>query len=511
MKYSIILILLLTFCLPGLGQSVDPREAKEHFQRGNYPGAIKTYGYLLKQDPGNVEYNLNIAICYLKLNIDKTLALPHLEKVVKSPEPPVEAHFYHGMALQYSYKFDDAIAAFKKYLNKTGGNDAMGAKRQIETSENAKVLIKNPLDVTFENLGNTINSEYPDYYPLVPPDESFLVYTTRRKGGLSVMEFDGFYSSDIYYADWNQVQFKNGRSVGSVINTSYDEQAVGLSADGDQLFIYIDHLKEYGDIYLSSRSSKSFGKKEKMGEIINSKEFETSGSISADGEVLLFASRREGGLGGTDLYMTRKLPTGEWAIPQNLGSHINTYLNEDFPYMLPDGKTLYFASQGHSSMGGYDIFSSVWDEKTNTWTKPQNIGYPLNTPEDNMTIYFSQDRHSAYLSATRKEGLGDLDIYRVKFNDLGDKSTLIKCKVVSASSSKQIPAFITVTDPETEDLIGSYSPNPVTNRFVIVLPPGEYNFLIESDGHKIIQEKLVLFDHAAYIPELEKEFKLLPE
>ena len=179
--------------------------------------------------------------------------------------------------------------------------------------------------------------------------------------------------------------------------------------------------------------------------------------------------------------------------------------------MLPDGKTLYFASQGHSSMGGYDIFSSVWDEKTNTWTKPQNIGYPLNTPEDNMTIYFSADRHSAYLSAIRKDGLGDLDIYRVKFNDLGDKSTLIKCKVVSAGSAKQIPAFITVTDPETEDIIGSYSPNPITNRFVIVLPPGEYNFLIESDGHKIIQEKLVLFDHAAYIPELEKEFKLLPE
>ena len=134
--------------------------------------------------------------------------------------------------------------------------------------------------------------------------------------------------------------------------------------------------------------------------------FESAATISADGQTLFFASRRTGGLGGKDIYMTRKLPTGEWALPQNLGDVVNTPYDEDFPNLFYDGQTLYFSSKGHNSIGGYDYFKTEWDAEKNTWSKPINLGYPLNTPLDNICISFTEDQRHAYVSTWRKDSRG---------------------------------------------------------------------------------------------------------
>lgn len=509
-RFKFFLSVLLLSVGMAYGQ-IDPRDAREHFERGNFPEAIKAYEKLLKAEPSNVEYNFNIGLSYLKLNRDKTQAIPHLERVLKEDKSKAEAHFFLGKAYQYNYQFDKAEKHYQEYLMATGSEMQHDAIRQIETCRNARDLVKKPLSVTFENLGSSINTPYPDYYPIVPPDESFMVFTSRRKGGFATMEFDGFYSSDIYMAPTENGKFVNAKMLGSGVNTSYDEQAVGLSADGDELFVYIDHLKEFGDIYLSKKNRTGFGRASILGPAVNSKEFETAGTISADGRTMFFASRREGGVGGTDLYMTRLLPNGEWAEPQNLGPTINTPLNEDFPYMLADGKSLFFSSQGHNSMGGYDIFTSQWDEIKNTWTEPANIGYPLNTPEDNMTIYFGEEGRTAYVSAFRKGGYGDLDIYRVHFEDKERRKTLVKGTIATVdANSASVDAMITVTDPETEEVVGTYLPNPVTRNYIMILPPGRYNLVVEASGFKPISDSLVLYDYAGFIPEMKKDFNLSP-
>ena len=248
-------------------------------------------------------------------------------------------------------KFDDAIKAYNKYKVGLKGEELERVDHQIETCQNGKEYVKNPVNVTFTNLGKEVNSEFPDYYPFVTLDESFLVFTSRRKENIGgAIEVDGYYSSDIYSSRPVNDVWTKAINMGPPVNTRLDEQAVSLSPDGQQMMMYIDHIDSLGNIYSSMNKAGKFMKMKKLNSNVNS-DFETAGSISPDGNVIFFASKRDGGLGETDIYMARKLPNGNWALAQNLGSKINTKYREDFPQIAPDGKTLYFSSQGHAGMG----------------------------------------------------------------------------------------------------------------------------------------------------------------
>lgn len=494
-----------------IAQDLDPREIDEHFKYKNYLAAIKSLEKFLKKEPNNPDYNYKMGFCYLNTNIDKAAAIPYLEKANKGGKITPEMVLDLGKAYQHGLKFDDAIKAFTKYKNMVGEKEKAEADRYIEQCNLGKEMIKHPLDVTFENLGPNINTEFPDYYPFVPPDESFFVFTTRRKGGQAVIEYDGYYSSDIYISQEINGQFEKAKNIGPQINTPLDEEVVGISVDGSKIFVYIDHIKEVGEIYISERKGKNFGPRTKLSKAVNSEHLETSATLSADGEILFFASNRPGGMGGTDIWMTRKLPNGDWAEPQNLGPTINTPYNEDFPNLLADGKTLYFASQGHKGIGGYDIFSSVYDAEKNTWTKPRNIGYPINTPADNMTIFFSQNMKYAYVSDVRKGGLGDLDIYRVNFNNRDDRQTVVKCVVSSADGVKEVKdASVSLIELSSQDEYGSYTPNS-KNKFVMAIPPGKYQVVISAAGFNTYKEEITILGKNSFQELIEKDFKLSPK
>jgi tetratricopeptide (TPR) repeat protein len=509
--FYILSILLIIKTKPIIAQDLDPREIDEHFKYKNYLAAIKSLEKFLKKEPNNPDYNYKMGFCYLNTNIDKAAAIPYLEKANKFGKVTPEMVLDLGRAYQHGLKFDDAIKTYTKYKSMVGDKEKAEADRYIEQCNLGKEMVKYPLDVTFENLGPSINSEYPDYYPFVPPDESFFVFTSRRKGGASVLEYDGYYSSDIFISYESNGQFEKAKNIGPQINTGLDEEVVGISVDGNKIFIYIDHIKEVGEIYLSERKGKNFGARVKLGKAVNSEGLETSATMSADGNILYFASNRPGGLGGTDIWMTKKLPNGEWAEPQNLGPTINTPYNEDFPNMLPDGKTLYFASQGHKGLGGYDIFSSIYDEEKNTWTKPKNIGYPINNPADNMTIFFSQNMKYAYISDLRKGGLGDLDIYRVNFNNRDDRQTVVKCVVSSTDVTKNVnDASVSLIELSSQDEIGIYTPNS-KNKFVMAIPPGKYQVVITAAGFNTFKEEITILGKSSFQETIEKEFKLSPK
>ena len=468
--------------------------AADHVSKGNYMAAYNIYQRIAEKDSMNAEANFGTGVCILYMTMSKKAAVKYLERSLRAGIKDPEAMYFMGMAYHHNLMYELADAAFQEYLVAKTGVFLADAARNLRHVENAKKICQAPVSVIFKNIGPNINSEYPDYYPMITPDESMLAFTTRRKSNVSArLEFDGFYPSDIWVSRVADGEYKLAENAGRGVNSAFDEQLVGLSVDGNQLYVYSDNIKEFGNIYYSNYSAPQFSKKVMFDQVINSEHFESAATISADQNTLFFASDRPGGFGGKDLYMTRKLPTGTWAAPQNLGSQINTMYDEDFPYLFHDGQSLYFASQGHSSIGGFDIFKSTWNSESNTWTNPVNIGYPVNTIDDNMTISFTRDQLHAYISCYRSDSKGDLDIYMVTFLDKDPRRTIYKSKIVRENSQQIVKrAMVTVVDTQTEEEIGIYYPDPSSGSLIMALQPGAYQVTIDADGYKVQKYDIVV-------------------
>ncbi|MFH1004532.1 MAG: hypothetical protein V1781_03420 [Bacteroidota bacterium] len=503
----------------------DPDGAKQFFDNRNYYSALKVYQLLLKSNPKNIEYNYKAAQCYLLSNSIKAKAIPHLELIIKEEKYPDEVWIDLGKAYQYGNKFDEAISAYNNYKTKlkekTPGAKSKMVARYIEQCHNGKELIKHPLNITFENLGKHVNCGFPDFYPFVTSDESSLYFTTRRKSPTAPNpEFDGLYSSDIFFINKKDGKWRKTQSIGNNINTNLDEEIVDISDDGTVMLFYIDHIELFGDIWISRRlNNKSpFLKSEPLPESINAG-METSASIYKDpvteSEIILLASSRPGtatnlNYGETDIYIARKLPNGLWSEPQNLGPNINTEFKEEFPHLSEDGKILYFASQGHSSMGGFDIFKSTWDEAEQSWLPPKNLGYPINTTDDNLNISFVSRGRIAYISAMREGGQGDLDIYRIVLEDIEVKETIYKGYITSSDTLNKISrAKIEIINKKNNELYGIYIPDPNTCYYVMALPPGKWIMKIEAEGYDTYLEDINIFDQTMkFSPEVTKNIKI---
>jgi len=299
-------------------------------------------------------------------------------------------------------------------------------------------------------------------------------------------------------------KYEEAVSVGASINSDYDEQSVGLSADGKKLFVYFDHVKEFGDVYECSRNSTNFIAPERVNSAINSESLETAGTISPDGNTLFFASNRPGGFGGLDIYMTRKLPDGSWAKAQNLGKRVNTKHNEDDPLPSPDGKGIYFCSRGHANLGGYDLFYAKWNSDRNTFSRPRNLGYPINTPEDNRTISFSKNEKIAYISAIRDEGYGDLDIYKVILDTVGPVYGLVRVTIRSSEASEQlIRDTLYISGENQDEKPFRYLPNR-NGVYSIILRRGHYKIWLNNDDFNLDQQSLT-FDEYNLYPTIRKK------
>jgi tetratricopeptide (TPR) repeat protein len=495
------------------GANTDSKkDAKSFFAEGDFHSALDAYLNIYKTTPKSSDVNLKIGICYLATNFDKSKAIPYLEFTIKQKDAPPETNYYLGRAYHYVNRFEDAIKCYQKsLLEKFDNKLGLEPERQIAMCKAGIRLTKNPINVKFENLGKDINSPYSEYNPLITLDESILIYTSRRKGNVGgIVEDDPVITADVYSANNRDGKWLKPKSIGITINSEWDEEAVGLSPDGQKLFLYLDNLDSYGDVYVSSLKGKLWSAPEWLGENINSKNLETGVSISPDGNTLYFSSdRKEGGFGGFDIYKSQKLPTGEWGLPINLGPNINTKYDEDMPYIFADGKTLYFSSNNVESMGGFDIFTSTWDDGLQAWTKYTNIGYPLNTTDDNNSISINSSGQYGYIAAFRPEGLGDLDIYKITFNDVKSNNlTVIKGQVVTGDTINPVTAQVSLFEKNGSDAIGLYTPNTATGGFIIIIPSGSYDLEINESGFAPYKEQIVIPEHKQ--PQLlKKKFVLV--
>ncbi len=516
-SYSCLFLLFISvnlFSQGPLASEPSAKSAEKKLLVGNFEEALDEYLNLLLIDPLNLKYNYNVGVCYLNIHGNKTKAIPYLERVIHDPVHDPNAEYLLGRAYQYAYRFDEAKKVLMKFQeNGKGKQENLAAVSQdIQYCSNAKELLKFPIDVNFVNLGAQVNSEYDDQYAFVPDDESFMLFNCNKPLVVSEKLESGDFPNSILISEVRDGEFQKAKVVGKPIcNGNSGAELIGMSAKGDIILIYKRKDNLSGDIYISEKDEKGeFKKPELLDEHINSPYEEIAASISADGNTIYFASDRPGGFGGTDIYVSHKMPNGKWGKAANAGPAINTPLDEDFPNISPDGNVLYFSSKGHMSMGGYDIFKVKWNEAHSIWENAKNIGYPINTPDDDLNFRISRTERYGYISACKPKGSGNIDNYRVIFNKVEPEFTVLK-GVVSNKNGNPLnypDVLITVTNDKTKELIGTYLPHPVSGTYVIILPPGKYTLDVSLLNIRYFTSKLEIMDKVSYKSEIEMDLTL---
>lgn len=498
------------------------------FSKEAYADALPIFLGLYEQDTTNMNLAFKIGVCYHGSRLDRLQAISYFEKATTSisskyqgslhteKNAPIIAFKFLGDAYHSDYQFDNAIIAYEKFIASSSGIKNVNtiliaeANQKIEMCHTGKRLIAQPVKVKIENLGDNINSPHADYSPVLSADQKLLFFTTRRPGTKGSQEdSDGNYMEDIYMSEKTKTGWSKAVSIGEPINTEWHEATVGISPDGQMILIYKDDNGD-GNIYSTTLDGDKWSVPVKLNDNINSKHWEPSAFISADGNALFFTSDRPGGFGGRDLYTSKKKPSGDWEKAINMGKNINTPYDEDAPFIHPDGVTLTFSSNGHSTMGGFDIFTSLLSQEGN-WSQPVNAGYPINTTDDDIFYMISPDGQKAYFSSFRENGFGGKDNYELTFLDKEPTPlTLIKGRVTDESGIPPKNVEITVTDNETEEVVGIYHTNSKTGEFLFILTPGKnYNITYQAEMHLFYSENIEIPKESNYY-EIEKEVSLNP-
>jgi hypothetical protein len=390
-------------------------EAEFFFMNEDYSDAIGSYLQLYEKLPENANLAYRIGVCYLNISGKKNLSVAYLESASKNISAkvkegsitqlaaPYDALYELATAYRINYMFDKAKETFGKYSMTLLPDDRENREfiaHEIEICGRAKELIAKPVAFTEENLGEIINDEKANFNPLISADGKTFAFMVTLKF------YDAVMLSKLEKGKWSPP-----------LNITPELQIDGdifiscLSSDGKLIFLSKDDNSN-SDIYTGSYNGTTWTKAVKLNKNINTKYWESHGFISEDGQKLIFASDRPGGFGGLDLYISQKIK-GDWGPAVNMGPEINTEFNEDRPFIINGGKLLFFCSQGHANMGGYDLFRSQL-QSNNLWSDPENLGYPINTPDDNTFFMPAADGKSGYYSVLRETGgYGKEDIYRI--------------------------------------------------------------------------------------------------
>lgn len=429
MSRKIISVAILAVMALTAAEAQDMRKLQETFIEAEYfllyeeyNDALIYYLELHEALPDNYNLAYRIGICYLNIPGRKAMAIEYLEKAAKNSRAsyregsinqrtaPYEAIFFLGEAYHVTYQFDKAREAFMKYREVLLPDDTeniLFVDHQIEVCDFAKELIASPVQFTEENIGPLFNDERPNYNPVISADGNTFAYMVSLKFYDAIMVSRKGDGDDNWSPPVNiipEVQIDGNITISS------------LSADGNRIFITKSDNFE-SDIYTSTFDGFQWSPAVKLNRNINTRNWESHGFITEDGNYLIFASDRPGGFGGLDLYISR-WENNDWGPAVNLGTEINTPFNEDRPFLINDGITLFFSSQGHYNIGGYDVFRS--DRQPNgLWGKPENLGYPVNTPDDDTFFMPVENGQKGYVSWLRpgSETFGGRDIYLIRFTN----------------------------------------------------------------------------------------------
>lgn len=523
MKRIIVLILLVTLSSTLFSQSnveftkdnfkSNPKELKDaikNIQDGDlnyfsllYSKALEFYINANKFNPNNADLNAKIGHCYLKSS-DRSDALSYLKKAYQL-DSKIDGYFVYLLASAYhsNNQFDDAIKHYK--LSKTSqskidDNISEKASKKIDECVVGKKMIQTPVNVKLEPLGSAINTKYEEYVPVITADESEIYFTSRRPltNTQNIDPRIGDFYEDIFYSKKVDGLWVDAVSIGSPVNSEFHDATVGLSLDGQKLFIYRDNKRGDGNIFMSEKTGDNWSEPHELPEPINSRSQETSACFSYDGNTIYFVSDRDGGKGGRDIYRATKNSQGKWGIAENI-SAINTKEDEDAVFLHPDGKTLYFSSKGHQTMGGYDVFKSTYDN--GKWSNPQNLGFPVNSSDDDVCFVLTASGDYGYYTSVKPEGKGKRDIYKISFLDEINKPklTLLKGVISDKKSGAPLSAIIEIYDNDSGKLVGVFESNSTTGKYMVSLPAGvNYGISVKAAGYLFYSENFNIAKDAAF-------------
>jgi outer membrane protein OmpA-like peptidoglycan-associated protein len=424
----------------------------------SYADALVEYQKLLPRGyENNSNVNYRIGVCYLNMPGEKQKSIPYFQKAVtnvtakykegifKETKAPYDAWLYLGNAYRIDNQLENAVQCYQKYKELLKDPKSEGSKyadQQIIACNNAKKAQENPVYVIQDNLGDAINTEFSDFNPVVSADENIMVYMTALK----------FYNA-LKFSKKVDGKWTEPINITPEVQSDGNQYTNSLSKDGTQLYLNMEDNFN-SDILVSNYQNGRWSKSEPLNKNINTKFWESHASISPDGGSLYFTSNRKGGYGDMDIYMSRKNGTGDWGEALNLGPAINTELNEDNPFLSEDGKVLYFASQGHYSLGGYDIFKSE-QMADGTWAKPVNLGFPLNTTDDDMFFYPSGNGKFGYQARFADDNFGSRDIYRFEiFESEAEYLAALKQReeLLTKQLAEEVPKEEQVKETETKEV-----------------------------------------------------------
>ncbi|HHJ09659.1 MAG TPA: tetratricopeptide repeat protein [Bacteroidetes bacterium] len=497
MRRNQVLVLLLYFFLvfPGYSQKLSKADIKKKFIEGNsfflfeeYSDALPYYLELHDLFPDNNNLNYRIGICYLNIPGQKDKAINYLEKAITDITPkyrensirethaPLDAYFYLGNAYRVNNKLDKALEMyqyFKDHLNPKI-YDVQLVDDQIKTCNVAKKLESTPLYLSEKDIGKPINSRFSDYRPVISGDQKTLVFTRKLP----------FYDA-VFYTHKENGTWSPPINLTPELGIDQDFYSSSLSFDGKTLYLYKNDQYD-GNIYISKYKEGQWSRVIRLNDHINTKYWESHACVTKDGKTLYFTSNRKGGYGGLDIYISKLDSTGEWGSAVNLGPIINTKYNEETPFITADGKTLFFSSYGHYNMGGYDIFySNLLDN--GEWSVPLNMGYPINTTDDDLFYHPVGKGYYAYISKFSTKGMGNMDIFKIEiFSAEHPRKFLIQGTI----STKNIPIkpdnnklFVRLLSENMMDTLKSINPD-TTLHYQFETVAGKYNLAISGEGIK---------------------------
>ncbi len=473
-----------------------------------YAQALPLYLQAHAVNPDNAELNVRIGLCHLNGEQRHQAAEWFLRAAALDPAMP-RVHFLCGYALQLNAQWDEAIAEFEDHKRRTARNPDPEptynmADKQLAECRAGKALAAAPANVRVSNMGPDINGPESDYGVLLTADGGTLFYTSRRANstGGRVNKATNEYFEDVYASTRGDQGWSVPAPLPAPVNTAINDASVGLFNDGRTLLIYRD-VKGTGDLYETRRTGQVWSEPVALGANVNTRYHESSAWYSFDRQWLFFVSDRpEVGLGGQDIYRSRwDAAAQEWGPAENLGPTINSRFDEDGIFVHPDGRTIYFSSKGHNSMGGYDIFRSTLSG--GQWSKPENLGWPVNGPDDDLFFVLNASGSTGYFSSVRPGGSGEDDVYQVDF--LPDPATqetasaadaptpapaattaavLVKGWVKDLRALKGLEADIDLMDLADASLVARFQSDRETGEFMATVPAGRsYALHVRARGY----------------------------
>jgi len=494
-------------------------QAYAYLESGDYDKAYPLFDELSYKNPKNLEYKLRLGICCLKIPETKQRAIEIFSQI-KSETRSADASFYLGKAYHLNYKFEEGIQELEEFKNsiknpkKEDEEFIKEANRIIRYCRNGIFIRDNKIIADIQNIGGPVNTPEDEYVPVITTDESIMFFTYRGEkslGGKLNIDLqpdpNGEYREDIFVIYRNKDSTWQEPMPLSGVNTKGNDACISVSPDGSQLFIFRSDAKNEGDIYVSKLNGREYSPPQKLNNNINTEYWEGSCSISADGKELYFASERPDGFGGRDIWVSR-WENGDWGPAVNLGPTINTPYDEDAPFIHPDGITLFFSSNGHVSIGGYDIMYTI--RKEGAWIEPRTMGIPLNTTEDDRFYVINSSGTRGYFSSNRSGsgGKGRQDIYVVTPGILGEKPVIALLKGIVYGNDKPIEAKMKIIRLKDNTEVFSITSNSSDGKYIIALSPGNiYRIEVSAEGFDPTSEDVDIETLKQYI-EKEKDFYL---